>query len=85
MSLLNKKEGIKIKFEDVKAMVAEGGSIGRPHIAKAITIKNVKTEQLENIDVDYILVNYGNIAEQNKFPFKLNCLNCKTKKSQNKS
>ena len=37
LALLNKKEGIKIKFEDVKAMVAEGGSIGRPHIAKAIT------------------------------------------------
>ena len=31
------KEGIKIKYEDVKNMVAEGGSIGRPHIAKAIT------------------------------------------------
>ena len=42
------------------------------NIARAITIKNVKTEQLETIDVDYILVNYGNIAEQNKFPFKLN-------------
>ena len=42
------------------------------NIAKAITIKNVKTEQLENINVDYILVNYGNIAEQNKFSFKLN-------------
>ena len=26
-----------IKYEDVKNMVAEGGSIGRPHIAKAIT------------------------------------------------
>lgn len=37
LTLLNKKEGIKIKFEDVKNMVAEGGSIGRPHIAKAIT------------------------------------------------
>ena len=37
LSLLNKKEGIKIAFEDVKNMVAEGGSIGRPHIAKAIT------------------------------------------------
>lgn len=35
--LLNKKEGIKIKFEDIKKQVAEGGSIGRPHIAKAIT------------------------------------------------
>ncbi len=37
LALLAKKEGIKIKFEDVKKMVAEGGSIGRPHIAKAIT------------------------------------------------
>ena len=36
LTLLNKKEGIKIKFEDVKKLVAEGGSIGRPHIAKAI-------------------------------------------------
>ena len=32
-----KKEGIRIKFEDIKKQVAEGGSIGRPHIAKAIT------------------------------------------------
>lgn len=37
LRLLAKKEGIKIAFEDVKDMVAEGGSIGRPHIAKAIT------------------------------------------------
>lgn len=37
ISLLAKKEGIKIKFEDIKKQVAEGGSIGRPHIAKAIT------------------------------------------------
>ena len=37
VALLNKKEGIKIKFEDIKNQVAEGGSIGRPHIAKAIT------------------------------------------------
>ena len=37
LSLLNKKEGIHIKLDDVKKMVAEGGSIGRPHIAKAIT------------------------------------------------
>ena len=37
LSLLAKKEGIKVKFEDVKKLVAEGGSIGRPHIAKAIT------------------------------------------------
>lgn len=37
ISLLAKKESIKIKFEDIKKQVAEGGSIGRPHIAKAIT------------------------------------------------
>lgn len=37
IDLLYKKEGIKIKFEDIKKQVAEGGSIGRPHIAKAIT------------------------------------------------
>lgn len=37
INLLNKKAGIKIKFEDIKKLVAEGGSIGRPHIAKAIT------------------------------------------------
>lgn len=37
ITLLNKKEGIKIKFEDIKKQVAPGGSIGRPHIAKAIT------------------------------------------------
>jgi hypothetical protein len=37
IALLSKKEGIKINFEDIKKLVAEGGSIGRPHIAKAIT------------------------------------------------
>ncbi len=37
LHLLDKKEGIHIKFEDIKKLVAEGGSIGRPHIAKAIT------------------------------------------------
>ena len=37
LGLLAKKEGIRIAYEDVKNMVAEGGSIGRPHIAKAIT------------------------------------------------
>ena len=35
--LLDKKEGIKISLDDIKNMVAENGSIGRPHIAKAIT------------------------------------------------
>lgn len=37
IALLAKKEGIKIKYEDIVKQVAEGGSIGRPHIAKAIT------------------------------------------------
>lgn len=37
IELLSKKAGIRLKFEDVKALVAEGGSIGRPHIARAIT------------------------------------------------
>ncbi len=37
INLLAKKEGIRIKYDDIKKQVAEGGSIGRPHIAKAIT------------------------------------------------
>lgn len=37
VALLNKKEGIHVKYEDILSQVAEGGSIGRPHIAKAIT------------------------------------------------
>lgn len=37
ISALSKKESIKINFDDIKKLVAEGGSIGRPHIAKAIT------------------------------------------------
>lgn len=37
ISLLAKKEGIKIKYDDIVKQVAPGGSIGRPHIAKAIT------------------------------------------------
>ena len=37
ISLLSKKEGIKISFDGITKQVAEGGSIGRPHIAKAIT------------------------------------------------
>ena len=37
LNLLYKKESIKIKFEDIKKLVAPGGSIGRPHIARAIT------------------------------------------------
>ena len=37
IDLLSKKEGLKIKFEDVQKLVAPMGSIGRPHIARAIT------------------------------------------------
>lgn len=37
IELLNKKEGINIKYENIISQVAPGGSIGRPHIAKAIT------------------------------------------------
>ena len=37
IELLSKKAGIRIKCEDIKSLVAEGGSIGRPHIARAIT------------------------------------------------
>ncbi len=36
LKLLAKKEGIKINIEDIKKSVAQGGSIGRPHLAKAI-------------------------------------------------
>ncbi|MBQ2644937.1 PHP domain-containing protein [bacterium] len=36
LKLLNKKEGIKISMDNIKKLVAEGGSIGRPHLAKAI-------------------------------------------------
>lgn len=36
ITLLAKKEGIRIKYEDIQKQVAPGGSIGRPHIAKAI-------------------------------------------------
>ena len=45
--LLAKKEGIKIPFETIKALVAEGGSIGRPHIAKAITMAKGTTSVME--------------------------------------
>jgi len=37
LTLLAQKEGIRIKFEQIKKLVAPGGSIGRPHIARAIT------------------------------------------------
>ncbi|MFH0703110.1 MAG: PHP domain-containing protein [bacterium] len=42
---LNKEANLNIKMEDITAFVAEGGSIGRPHIAKtiakAIDVKNI--------------------------------------------
>ncbi len=37
ITLLSKKAGIKITYESIIKQVAQGGSIGRPHIAKAIT------------------------------------------------
>ena len=37
ITLLNKRAGIKITFDSITKQVAPGGSIGRPHIAKAIT------------------------------------------------
>ena len=39
--------------------------------ATSITIKKVDTEELLTIDVDYIFVNYGNIASLSSFPFKM--------------
>ena len=39
--------------------------------ATAVTIKKVDTEELLKIDVDYIFVNYGNIASLTSFPFKM--------------
>ena len=36
ITLLAKREGIQIKYDDIQKQVAPGGSIGRPHIAKAI-------------------------------------------------
>lgn len=47
IDLLSKKENIKIKFDDIKKQVAEGGSIGRPHIAKAITNAGGTTSVIE--------------------------------------
>ena len=47
INLLAKKEGIRIKFDDIKKQVAEGGSIGRPHIAKAITNAGGTTSVIE--------------------------------------
>lgn len=37
IELLHKKAGIRVKFDDIKNLVAPKGSIGRPHIARAIT------------------------------------------------
>ncbi|MBO5947515.1 PHP domain-containing protein [bacterium] len=37
LTLLKKREGISVKMEDLERLVAPGGSIGRPHIAKAVT------------------------------------------------
>lgn len=45
--LLNKKEGIHVTFDKLKSLVAEGGSIGRPHIAKAITLAGGTTSVME--------------------------------------
>lgn len=39
--------------------------------ATSVTIKKVDTEELLTIDVDYIFVNYGNIASLSSFPFKM--------------
>lgn len=54
VELLNKKAGIRVKFEDIKSLVAPGGSIGRPHIARAITavggVANVMEAYLKYIN-----------------------------------
>lgn len=47
VALLNKKQGINVPFEKIKNLVAEGGSIGRPHIAKAITMAGGTTSVME--------------------------------------
>lgn len=39
--------------------------------AVSVTIKKVDAEELVKIDVDYIFVNYGNIASFTSFPFKV--------------
>ena len=39
--------------------------------AVSITIKKVDEEKFETIPVDYIFVNYGNIASLSSFPFKM--------------
>lgn len=47
VTLLNKKESIRIKLEDITNQVAQGGSVGRPHIAKAITLAGGTTSVIE--------------------------------------
>ncbi len=49
LDLLKKKAGINIEFDTLKALVAEGGSIGRPHIAKTI----VKAGGTRNVSEAY--------------------------------
>ena len=39
--------------------------------ATSVTIKRVDTEEPLTIDVDFIFVNYGNIASATSFPFKM--------------
>ena len=39
--------------------------------ATSVTIKKVDSEELLKIDVDFIFVNYGNIASLASFPFKM--------------
>lgn len=39
--------------------------------ATSVTIKKVDDDSLVTIDVDYIFVNYGNIASFSSFPFKM--------------
>ena len=39
--------------------------------ATSVTIKKVDTEELLTINVDFIFVNYGNIASLTSFPFKM--------------
>ena len=39
--------------------------------ATSVTIKKVYEDKFEKIDVDYIFVNYGNIASFSSFPFKM--------------
>jgi len=43
----------------------------RDGLATSVTIKKVDEELFETIEVDYIFVNYGNIASFSSFPFKM--------------